>query len=327
MPMILPILLAAASVPTPPCAIGTWATKASGQTIFRLDIENSSTGTTAIWTRPDNFEFDGDTFSNVDGHVVRRAANVTYVEDGDLVLSFEDPRPKATPDILHVRCAQVGHISVTFAGPDFDPFDFVKASINEAQLEPWDAKKFYTRQILRPTNVEMTHIFDSDQADRQAEHVDWSVVGPADEKRKQRTQELLDAGALQSGDDFYHAAFIFQHGSNTGDYLKAHLLAMVATARGNAGAIWIGAATLDRYLRRIGRPQVLGTQFKVPKGGPATQEPYDRSLISDAVRKALRVPPVAEQERQRLEYTMQEARSRTPSPHRTLTSRCKRSHR
>lgn len=310
--MILPILLAAASVSTPPCATGAWATKASGQTIFKLEIENNSTGTTAIWTRPDQFEFDGDTFSNIDGHVVRRVANEANIKDGDLILSFKDPRPNATPDILRVRCAQVGHISVTLVGPDFDPFDFVKTSTNEAQLGQWDAKTAYTREILRQTNGEMTNIFDADQADRQAEHIDWSVVGPADEKRRRRTQELLDSGALQSGEDFYHAAFIFQHGSKPNDYLKAHLLAMVAAARGDAGAIWIAAATLDRYLRAIGKPQVLGTQFMAPKGGPATQEPYDRGLVSDAMRRALRVPPLAEQEKQRQEYTTREVKSRKP---------------
>lgn len=310
--MIIPMLLAAAPVPTAPCATGAWVTKAGGQTIFKLEIENNSTGTTAIWTRPDHFLFDGDTFSNIDGHVVRRVASEAHVNDGDLILSFEDPEPNSTPDILRVRCAQVRHISVTFMGPDFDPFDFEKTSSNEAQLGPWDAKTAYTREVLRKTNVEMTHIFNADQADRQAEHINSSVVGPADKKRRRRTQELLDSGALQSGEDFYHAAFIFQHGSKADDYLKAHLLSMVAAARGNAGAIWISAATLDRYLRAIGRPQVLGTQFTAPKGGPATQEPYDRSLISDAIRKALRVPPLAEQEKYRQDYTMHEANSRTP---------------
>jgi hypothetical protein len=312
MPILLPILLAAASMSAPACTTGAWVTKASGKTIFKLEIGNNSAGTIAIWTRPDHFEFDGDTFSNVDNHVVRRAVNEAHAKDDVLVLSFEDPAPNATPDILRVRCAQVGHISVTFVGSNFEPFDFVKASSDEAQLGPWDAKIAYTRRISRPTNVEMAHIFDADQADRQRKDVDWSVVGPSDDKRRRRTQELLDSGTLQSGEDFYHAAFIFQHGGKADDYLKAHLLAMVAAARGDARAIWIAAATLDRYLRAIGRPQVLGTQFMAPKGRPATQEPYDRNLISDAMRQALRVPPLAEQEKQRQDYTMHEAKSRTP---------------
>lgn len=286
--------------------------RAGGQAIFKLEIGNGSNGATATWSRPEHFEADNDTFSNVDSHVVRRAAKKVYVEDSDIVLTFDDPRPNAKPDILRVRCEKPSHLAVTYVGPDFDPFDFVKASDNEVKLGPWDAGTTYTRTIVLPTNVEMTRLFNDDQADRQRENIDWKIVGLADDRRRQRTQELLDSGAIQSGDDFYHAAFIFQHGNEADDYLKAHLLAMIATARGKPGALWIASATLDRYLQTIGKPQVLGTQFMVPKGGPATQEPYDRSLISDAMRKALRVPPLAEQKKQQQDYTMRGAKSRTP---------------
>jgi hypothetical protein len=74
---------------------------------------------------------------------------------------------------------------------------------------------------------------------------------------------------------------------------------MVAMARGNADAIWIASATLDRYLQAIGKPQVYGTQFLGKPGGKSTQEPYDRALVSDALRRQLGVPSLAEQEKQR----------------------------
>ena len=108
--------------------------------------------------------------------------------------------------------------------------------------------------------------------------------------------------ALQSGDDYLHAAFVFQHGAKPDDYLKAHLLAMVAVARGQPAALWIGSATLDRYLQSIGQPQVLGTQFKVSQDGKASQDPYARDLLSDSLRQALRVPTPADQEEQRRKY-------------------------
>lgn len=308
--MLFPILFAAAATSAPVCTTGTWVTKAGGQAIFKLEIENSPIGIKAIWTRPDHFEFDGDTFSNVDNLVVRRATTEARVKDDDLFLSFEDPAPDAAPDLLRVSCERVGHLAVSIEGANFEPLEFVEAASDGAQLGPWDAKASYTREVVRPTNLEMSHIFDEDQSDRQRKNIDWSRLKSADEKRRKRTQELLDAGALQSAEDFYHAAFIFQHGGKADDYLKAHLLAMVAAARGDVRAVWIAAATLDRYLRAIGRPQVLGTQFKAVKGGSATQEPYDRSLISDALRQALRVPPLAQQEKQRQDYTMHEAQSR-----------------
>ena len=130
-------------------------------------------------------------------------------------------------------------------------------------------------------------------------HIDWPVVSPRDQARRAQTKALLDAGKLHSGADFYHAAFIFQHGDSPADFLLGHTLAVVAAARGRADATWIAAATLDRYLQSIGQNQIYGTQFLTPKGKPVTQEPYDRSLVSDALRSALGVPPVSAQEKER----------------------------
>ena len=45
----------------------------------------------------------------------------------------------------------------------------------------------------------------------------------------------------------------------------------------------------------IGKPQVLGTQFHADNGASWTQEPYDRALIIDALRRELNVPILDEQ--------------------------------
>ena len=155
-------------------------------------------------------------------------------------------------------------------------------------------------------NQAMTAIFVADQAAR--DHpaaIDWRVLWPADKARRAQTQALLDAGKLSSADDFYHAAYVYQHGDEAEDCLKAHALAVVAIARGKQEATWIAAATLDRYLQRIGQPQVYGTQFQHPSGQKWTQEPYRRDLLSDAVRQASGVPPLAAQEGQRKEWERQ----------------------
>lgn len=155
-------------------------------------------------------------------------------------------------------------------------------------------------------NQEMTALFAADQAAR--DHpatIDWKVLWPADKARRVRTQALLDAGKLSSGNDFYYAAYVFQHGNEAEDCLKAHALAVVAIARGKQEATWIAAATLDRYLQRIGQPQIYGTQFLHPSGQHWTQEPYRRDLLSDAVRKASGVPPLAAQEGERQDWERQ----------------------
>lgn len=163
------------------------------------------------------------------------------------------------------------------------------------------------------TNPEMTAIYDADQAARaDPASIDWNVLRPADAARRARTQALLEAGQLGSADDFYHAAFVFQHGDTPDDFLKAHALATVAAARGKPEAAWIAAATLDRYLQRIGQAQIYGTQFQGRPDMSWTQEPYRRDLLPDALRKATGVPSLAEQEQQRKEWERRFAGSKKP---------------
>ena len=166
-----------------------------------------------------------------------------------------------------------------------------------------------------PSNAEMTAIFSADQADRSGA-IDWAAVTPRDAARRARTLALLEAGALASGDDFWHAAFVFQHGREPSDYLMAHSLAVIATARGRTDATWIAAATLDRYLQKSGRPQIYGTQFNTSSETRiTTQDPYNRALVSDALRQALGVPPQADLERRRAQIEASfRARAATPVP-------------
>lgn len=153
-------------------------------------------------------------------------------------------------------------------------------------------------------NEEMARLYEADQAVRA--NIPQNVT-PAyfekliadDKARRGRTADLLKDGALKTGLDFERAAFIFQHGDAAQDYLLAHSLAMIAVTKGNQHARWIAAATLDRYLLTIGQSQIYGTQYNSPKGQGVTQEPYDRALISDALRAELGVPSQAEQEKKR----------------------------
>jgi hypothetical protein len=83
---------------------------------------------------------------------------------------------------------------------------------------------------------------------------------------------------------------------------------MVAVTKGDATAIWIAAATLDRYLQDVGQKQIFGTQFlsHTENGTEVwTQEPYDRTLVSDALRDQLGVPAQKFQEEQLKAYQAQ----------------------
>ena len=152
-------------------------------------------------------------------------------------------------------------------------------------------------------NQEMAVIFEADQAIRSsfspANANDQDFIRrmiAEDEARRSRTAQLLEEGALSTANDFYRAAFIYQHGGDPSSYLVAHALAVAATARGHEKAGWISAASLDRYLQSIGQPQIYGTQTTIPSGEEPTKEPYDRDLIPDSLRIVLGVPCLAEQE-------------------------------
>ena len=93
----------------------------------------------------------------------------------------------------------------------------------------------------------------------------------------------------------WRAGFIFQHGDHPDDYLLAHALATAALSLGERDGAWLAAASLDRYLLATGRSQIYGTQFIAFSDQPTIQSALDRDLLTDAIRKATRVPLLAEQ--------------------------------
>src|SRR5688572_29825013 len=116
-------------------------------------------------------------------------------------------------------------------------------------------------------NDELARLFREDQADRtppEGKAIDWAVVGPRDKARLARVKELYAQNRLQTGADYYHAAMLLQHGDAPEDYLLAHEFCVVAISRGknDSGTRWLAAASEDRFLMNIGRPQRFATQYR-----------------------------------------------------------------
>ena len=173
-------------------------------------------------------------------------------------------------------------------------------------------------QSTPQNNPEIRKLFLADQCDR-GEAVGCSKSSADldtiqnDATRRARLHVLLTEGRVITGDDLHDAAYIFQHGSEANDYLLAHVLAMAAVAKGDVRSKWIAAASLDRYLQAIQQPQIFGTQYRQttfypPKEShdsgaqsppntktPWTQTPYNPALVSDSVRLAYCVQPLARQ--------------------------------
>ncbi|MFN4297402.1 MAG: hypothetical protein ACK4FB_11225 [Brevundimonas sp.] len=158
-------------------------------------------------------------------------------------------------------------------------------------------------------NEELAAMFAADQAARTGGMISNGVlVSMQDAERRVRTRAMLDANQINTAQDYFHAAFIFQHGNQPDDFLLAHVLAVTAVSKGHSHASWIAAATLDRYLQHIGRPQIYGTQFQLrAAAGEVIRGEYDRELLPDSLRGAAGVPTLDEQEDRRREMQAQMA--------------------
>ena len=152
-------------------------------------------------------------------------------------------------------------------------------------------------------NPEMAAILAADQAVRQ----DLAAVlaggregalriHAADAVRRQQVRVLLDADALRTATDLYSAALVFQHGDTAEDYLLAHTLAVAALGEGSTESPWLAAATLDRYLQKVGQPQIYGTQTMMRRGEPPTREPFDHALVPASIRSVVGVSTRAAEE-------------------------------
>jgi hypothetical protein len=148
-------------------------------------------------------------------------------------------------------------------------------------------------------NNNVHQLFLDDQKDRGegAEQLPWDKIAARDLERRSQVHRLLESGSLKTAEDFHDAAFIYQHGQSPDDYLLSHVLGTVAVAKGDATSLWISAASLDRYLQSINRPQIFGTQYHSSNNSPTTQDPYDTNLVPDKLRAALCVPSLEQQQK------------------------------
>ena len=145
-------------------------------------------------------------------------------------------------------------------------------------------------------NSELARLFQEDQADRASKDgkpIDWNAVGPRDKAREKRVKDLYSNNQLHSGADYYHVAMVLQHADAPEDYLLAHELCVVAISKGDERAKWLAAASEDRFLMNIGRPQRFATQFRSVGNSPMRLYETDQG-VTDDLRRALDVPTLAQ---------------------------------
>jgi tetratricopeptide (TPR) repeat protein len=146
-------------------------------------------------------------------------------------------------------------------------------------------------------NAELEKMYKADQDARRAGTIDWPVLLKEDSTRQVRVFELIDAGEVRTGKDYYHSAMIFQHGNDTVASAMAVKQMKKAIELDPTMNKWLLAAAIDRDLMRRNQPQIYGTQF-VKMGDHARWERYkiDPTQVTDEERKAYGVETLAEQE-------------------------------
>lgn len=171
----------------------------------------------------------------------------------------------------------------------------------QAQAAASARARLVAEQIVAPAdlvadNLELSRLYQEDQDDRKADpsKIDWATAGLRDEQRRGRVRKILADGGARTSADFFHAAMVFQHGSAVEDFRTANRLALQAVELDpkNKLARWLAAASKDRELMNLGKPQLYGTQFHKPDGGVWKLYEVDPS-VPDEERAKWGVPPLA----------------------------------
>lgn len=147
----------------------------------------------------------------------------------------------------------------------------------------------------------MKKLFDVDQSSRRGimNHKErWAKLEEEDRARRVEVMSYIANGKLASADDFYYAAMIFQHGNCVDHYKLSNQLAEKSMDMGNHDARWLYAASFDRYLMTLGKPQKFGTQYvQDSKSGKWELYSVDPAT-TDEERARYDVPPLAQTQKQ-----------------------------
>jgi hypothetical protein len=127
------------------------------------------------------------------------------------------------------------------------------------------------------------------------------VMVPEDKIRLAQVEDILKSSENLSSEEYFAAAMIMQHGSEPRHYQKAMELSRKSESldHANTSANWLSCAAEDRYLLKVGKPQVWGTQLKRKMNLAGTYEVYylenfDKEARPDEQRKTCGIPTLSE---------------------------------
>ena len=127
------------------------------------------------------------------------------------------------------------------------------------------------------------------------------IMVPGDKVRLNKVEDILKRSKNLSSEEYFAAAMIMQHGSEPSHYKRAMELSQKSASLDpdNTKANWLSCAAEDRYLLKIGKPQVWGTQLKRKMNAAGTYEVYylenfDKNARPDEQIKRCGIPVLSE---------------------------------
>ncbi|WP_226646288.1 hypothetical protein [Microbulbifer variabilis] len=167
------------------------------------------------------------------------------------------------------------------------PLFLIFVSFSSLTVEKAGACQDHDNKISQE-NSHLLELFNQDQSARSIPHreIDWSSLDHEDKNRRGKVLKMLADGRIRTSKDYYHAALIFQHGSDVEDIRLAHSLATIAAilTENKSKANWLKAATWDRLMMNLDQPQWYGTQFIKDNSGNWSLYNVNSDIISDQQR-------------------------------------------
>ncbi len=145
-------------------------------------------------------------------------------------------------------------------------------------------------------NHHIEELFHRDQQDRHSRKLSTKELASRSDERRIAVLKLYYGNQVQTPNDLFRAATVLLHGKVPEDYLLAHEMAVAAVAAGRPNSRWLAAATEDKFLLSIGRPQRFATQYRTEDGKMLGLHRVELGVI-DPLRQMMEVPPFAEAER------------------------------
>lgn len=196
--------------------------------------------------------------------------------------------------VFAIACSSTKNVKLT-EKTETEVVEETTTKIEEVKVVKETAAEVAKEIMIPKDNKELKQIYTEDQADRTVPKIDWSVIGPRDDARQKRVDEMIDAKLVKTAKDHYRAAMVFQHGGDTIASGKAVAMMKKAVAMDEDINKWLLAAAIDRDLMRKEKPQIYGTQYTKPdKDGPWELYNMDETKVTDEERAEYGVPNMAE---------------------------------